>query len=93
MSDELIFKDRILDNVHGFINYTEAEGKIINTLLFKRLQSIKQLSLADWVFPGSEHTRFIHSLGGNYVPESIHRAQLCPARKRGSGLLEGEGHC
>lgn len=36
------FVGRVLDNVHGFIYYTRAEERIMNTLLFKRLQSIKQ---------------------------------------------------
>ncbi len=46
------FIGRVLDNVHGFIYYTEAEEQIMNTALFKRLQSIKQLSIVNWVFPG-----------------------------------------
>ena len=65
------FVGRILDNVHGFIYYTNSEEKIINTLLFKRLQSIKQLSIVNWVFPGSEHTRYIHSLGVMYIADKI----------------------
>lgn len=36
-NSEIIFKDKILDNVHGFIEYTEAEGKIIEMLIFKRM--------------------------------------------------------
>lgn len=68
---DLVFKGRILDNVHGFIYYTEAEERIINTSLFKRLQSIKQLSIVNWVFPGSEHTRYIHSLGVMYIADKI----------------------
>ena len=69
--EEIRFVDKILDNVHGFIYYTEAESEIINMMLFKRLQSIKQLSIANWVFPGSEHTRFIHSLGVMYIGDKI----------------------
>lgn len=69
--DNLDFAGRVLDNVHGFIYYTKAEEKIMNTLLFKRLQSIKQLSIVNWVFPGSEHTRYIHSLGVMYVADKI----------------------
>ena len=38
MENEIKFVGKILDNVHGFIYYTEAESKIIDTLLFKRLQ-------------------------------------------------------
>lgn len=69
--DELDFSGKVLDNVHGFIPYTAAEEKIINTHLFKRLQSIKQLSIANWVFPGSEHTRYIHSLGVMFIADKI----------------------
>ena len=65
------FVGRVLDNVHGFIEYTETEEMIMNTLLFKRLQSIKQLSIVNWVFPGSEHTRYIHSLGVMYIADKI----------------------
>ena len=65
------FVGRILDNVHGFIYYTNSEEKIINTLLFKRLQSIKQLSIVNWIFRGSEHTRYIHSLGVIYIADTI----------------------
>ena len=68
---DLKFKGKVLDNVHGFIYYTEAEERIMDTLLFKRLQSIKQLSIVNWVFPGSEHTRYIHSLGVMYIADKI----------------------
>lgn len=90
------FIDRILDNVHGFIEYTEAEKEIMNTLLFKRMQSIKQLSIANWIFPGSEHTRYIHSLGVMYVADKI-AVQLELTDKdrkiiRLAGLLHDIGH-
>lgn len=71
MDDQIRFVGQILDNVHGFIPYTTAEKKIIDTLLFKRLQSIKQLSVVNWVFPGSEHTHFIHSLGVMHIADKI----------------------
>lgn len=65
------FVGHILDNVHGFIPYTAAEKSIMDTQLFKRLQSIKQLSVVNWVFPGSEHTRFIHSLGVMHIADKM----------------------
>ena len=59
----LIFTDKILENVHGFIEFTQVEKELIELPVFKRLQGIKQLGLTNWIFPGAEHTRFIHSLG------------------------------
>ncbi len=93
---DIEFKGRVLDNVHGFIYYTEAEEQIMNTVLFKRLQSIKQLSIVNWVFPGSEHTRYIHSLGVMYIADKIAvRLGLgIEERKivRIAGLLHDIGH-
>lgn len=96
MEDEIRFVGKVLDNVHGFIYYTEAEEKIMDTLLFKRLQSIKQLSVADWVFPGSEHTRYIHSLGVMYIADKIAIQLELKASERKiirlAGLLHDIGH-
>ena len=90
------FVGQILDNVHGFIPYTAAEKAIINTQLFKRLQSIKQLSVVNWVFPGSEHTRFIHSLGVMHLADKMAiRLGLTPKERkilRLAGLLHDIGH-
>ncbi|RHD19006.1 HD domain-containing protein [Eubacterium ventriosum] len=95
-TDEIEFVGRVLDNVHGFIYYTSAEEKIMNTLLFKRLQSIKQLSIVNWVFPGSEHTRYIHSLGVMYIADKIAmRLELSMEERkivRLAGLLHDIGH-
>ena len=92
----LQFVDKILDNVHGFIPYTEYEKKIIDCVLFKRLQSIKQLSTVDWVFPGSEHTRYIHSLGVMHIADQIAMAiRLTDDERkivRMAGLLHDIGH-
>lgn len=63
------FVDRVLDPVHGFIDITPVEKEIIQLPIFKRMQSLKQLSLTNWVFPGAEHTRYIHSLGVMYIAD------------------------
>ena len=95
-ADEIEFVGHILDNVYGFIYYTEAERKIIDTELFKRLQSIKQLSIVNWVFPGAEHTRYIHSLGVMHIADRIAiQLKLKPAERkliRLAGLLHDIGH-
>ncbi len=93
---DIQFCGRVLDNVHGFIYYTKAEERIMDTLLFKRLQSIKQLSIVNWVFPGSEHTRYIHSLGVMYIADKIALQLELPIEKRKiirlAGLLHDIGH-
>lgn len=53
----------IRDNIHGDIDFSPAEAKIIQNRWFQRLRQIKQLAFADHVFPGATHTRFAHSLG------------------------------
>lgn len=63
------FVDRVLDPVHGFIDLTQVEKELIELPIFKRLQSLKQLSLTNWVFPGAEHTRYMHSLGVMYIAD------------------------
>lgn len=65
------FVDRILDPVHGFIDLTRVESEIIQLPIFKRLQSLKQLSLTNWVFPGAEHTRYMHSLGVMHIADMM----------------------
>lgn len=67
----LNFTNTIYDNVHGFIPLTSVEYEIINSLEFQRLRHIKQLGLLDYVFPGSLHTRFNHSLGVLYIADQM----------------------
>jgi uncharacterized protein len=60
-------KNRIRCPVHGFIHYSNNERKIIDHALFRRLRYIRQLALAEFVYPGAVHTRFEHSLGAMEV--------------------------
>lgn len=57
----------IRDSIHGDIFIPEKFLEIIDTPEFQRLRRIKQLSVANDVFPSAEHTRFSHSLGTFYV--------------------------
>ncbi len=56
-------KRTIYDVLYGFIPITEWEEKIINSPFFQRLRWIKQLSFANYIFPGAEHNRFAHVIG------------------------------
>ncbi len=53
----------VRDPLYGLIEYDDKEERIMNTRLFQRLRGIKQLALANFVYPGAHHTRFEHSLG------------------------------
>lgn len=64
----------IRDPVHGLIRLTEQEKRIIDTRAFQRLRRIRQLAMADLVYPGALHTRFEHSLGVLHVTQLILRS-------------------
>lgn len=54
------------DPVHDLISLGPEDEFILNlidTREFQRLRRIRQLGLAHFVYPGAEHTRFVHSLG------------------------------
>ena len=71
---------QIRDPVHGFIEYDEWERGVINHPAFQRLRRIRQLALADFVYPGATHTRFEHALGTMHVATKMYDAIV--ARQR-----------
>lgn len=54
---------RIFDPVHGFIELTLAEARLLDTPVMQRLRRLRQLGLAYLAFPAAEHSRFTHTLG------------------------------
>ena len=65
----MINKRKIInDPVYGFINITsELIYDLIEHPYYQRLRRIKQLGLAELVYPGALHTRFHHALGAMYL--------------------------
>lgn len=57
----------INDPVYGGIPITALELEIIDTPVFQRLRGLRQLARVNYVFPGAEHSRFVHSLGVLYI--------------------------
>ena len=90
----------IRDPVHGLIRLTEQEMRIVDTRAFQRLRRIRQLAMADLVYPGALHTRFEHSLGVLHVTHLILRRleqseRLCDKDARVirlAALLHDVGH-
>ncbi|VVB72865.1 HD domain protein [uncultured archaeon] len=72
----------IRDPVHGYVKLEGLAESLANTPQMQRLRWIKQLGLANLVYPGANHTRFEHSLG------TYHLASLLT---RHLGLEEEEG--
>ena len=65
---------QIRDAVHNFIDVGQKEGELIGTRAFQRLRGIRQLALANLVYPGALHTRFDHSLGVMHVAGKLAKA-------------------
>jgi len=53
----------VVDSIHGNIHLTNREVQVIDTSSFQRLRQLKQLAMAQLVYPTATHTRFSHSIG------------------------------
>ena len=51
------------DPIHGHIELTLVDVQVIDTPQFQRLRDLKQMGVSYYVFPGSTHNRFEHSIG------------------------------
>ena len=61
----------IRDPLYGFIDVSDLELKVIDSEVFRRLLSIKQLSHAYVVYPTAVHSRFEHSLGAMHMADRM----------------------
>ncbi|WFS23924.1 phosphoribosyltransferase-like protein [Rhizobium rhododendri] len=76
---------QIHDRVWGTITLTPLEVAIVDSPLIQRLRYLRQLGVAQWVYPSAAHTRFEHSLG---VLHQTH--QLITAINQASETKYGE---
>ena len=88
---------RVRDPVHDFIGLRDDEVKLLDTRAMQRLRGIRQLAMANLVYPGAVHTRFDHSLGVTHVAGLMaeellgdHREDIELVRK--AALLHDIGH-
>ncbi len=91
----MVDKFEVRDPIHGFIQRGD-EKQIIDSRLFQRLRHIKQLAMANLVYPSALHTRFEHSIGTMHVAGRIaERVGLPPDELRlirRAALLHDVGH-
>ena len=87
---------RVRDPVHNFISLRDKELALLNTPVMQRLRGIRQLAMANLVYPGALHTRFDHSLGVMHIAGLM--AEALPLSKdevdlvRHAALLHDVGH-
>lgn len=75
------------DPVYGFINIpSDLIFDIIEHPFFQRLRRIRQMGLADFVYPGALHTRFHHALGAMHLMQST----LNSLRNKGQEISNDE---
>lgn len=53
----------VRDAIHGNIELTSSEVRLIKTKPFERLRHIKQLGFAEYTYPCATHNRLTHSIG------------------------------
>ncbi|MCI0563398.1 MAG: HD domain-containing protein, partial [Nitrososphaera sp.] len=86
----------IKDEIHGTVEFSELEARIIDSEEFQRLRRIKQMSVTNLVYPGANHTRFEHSIGTAHLSALIARKLgLDPeivSKVKLYGLLHDIGH-
>ena len=86
----------IRDPIHGFIYRHPDEQAIVDSAPFQRLRRLKQLALANLVYPGANHSRFEHSLGAFHIAGRMADSlQIGPADSRLirlAALLHDIGH-
>ncbi len=84
------------DPVHGSIRVTGLNQHILDSAELQRLAHIKQLGLANLVFPGANHTRLEHSLGACHIAERLGQEMDLPQEDRtllsAAAILHDVGH-
>ncbi len=90
----------INDPVYGGIPVTQIELELISLPIFQRLRGLRQLARVNYVFPGAEHSRFVHSLGVLYImglmtEHLMRQGSICEddaVKMRVAALLHDIGH-
>jgi HD superfamily phosphohydrolase len=86
----------VRDAVHGLIDLTDHEWKVVDSPAFQRLRGVQQLPLTHLVYPGARHSRFEHCVGTCHLAGRMaDRLGLEPRerqRVRAAALVHDVGH-
>ena len=67
------------DPVHGDVQLTGEELRVLDTPEMQRLRGVRQLGAAHLVYPGALHTRFDHMIGSLHMAgRMIEAVELSP---------------
>ncbi|KYP81254.1 HD domain-containing protein [Ferroacidibacillus organovorans] len=83
------------DPVHNLIAFGEDDQlliDLINTAEVQRLRRIRQLGLSNIVYPGAEHSRFVHSLGVAHLTRRFLDEDRAGEQTRGAYALREYRH-
>lgn len=61
----------VRDPIHGYINLEPYEFTLLDLPMFQRLRFVHQAGVANYIYPGMNHTRFEHSLGTLALAQSM----------------------
>lgn len=82
----------VADPIHGLIQFDRNDPSqnlllnVMNSKAFQRLRRVKQMGLAEFVFPGATHSRFVHSIGSaSLMMQALDQLNRSP---KGKALLE-----
>lgn len=68
MSNDIVSDKKFVhDTIHGTIGLSFLAISIINTPIFQRLSSLKQLGPCRYIYQTAVHTRYEHSIGTYYL--------------------------
>lgn len=84
----------VRDAVHGLIELTPREWRVVDSPGFQRLRGIQQLAMTHLVYPGARHTRFEHCMGACHVAGELARKLKLATigRIRAAALVHDIGH-
>jgi len=86
----------IKDAVHGNVHVSDFELSLLDTPQMQRLRRLKQVGVADLVYPGANHTRFEHSIGTMHLASEMAESAGLPKHSetilRAAALLHDVGH-